>query len=129
MENFKIGDHVSVKDDFINGKIVDIREGTAYVEFRTAGGGGCLPFELAELAHEQWCITTDNICNDGTVYLGWQNPAWYEDGYFWTSKEVLKDIVANNTPEHPFLFNSRRAAIKCLNSINIPQKCRIIRWQ
>lgn len=129
MEIFKIGDHVCVKEDFIDGKIVDIKDDMAYVEFRTAGGGGCLPFKLSELEHDQWCITTDNICNDGIDYLGWQRPAWDEDGYFWTSKEVLEKIIANNIPEHPFLFNSRRAAIKYLKSINIPQKCRVIRWQ
>lgn len=26
METFKVGDHVSVKDDFINGEIVDIKK-------------------------------------------------------------------------------------------------------
>ena len=52
METFKIGDRVSVKDDFIDGEIVDIKENLAYVEFITAGGGGCLPFEISELEHE-----------------------------------------------------------------------------
>jgi len=52
METFKIGDRVSVKDYFIDGEIVDIKENLAYVEFRTAGGGGCLPFEISELEHE-----------------------------------------------------------------------------
>lgn len=130
MGNFKIGDCVGVKDDFIEGEIVNIEEDVAYVEFRTAGGGGCLPFKLSELElkHEQWCITTDGICNDGINYLGWQYPVWDENGYFWTSKEVLEKMIANNTPEHPFLFNSRRMAIKHLKSIKIPQKCRVIRW-
>lgn len=40
METFKVGDRVSVKDDFIEGKIVDIEEDVARVEFRTSGGGG-----------------------------------------------------------------------------------------
>ncbi len=53
METFKIGDHVCVKEDFIDGQIVDIKEDIAYVEFRTSGGGGCLPFELSELEHEK----------------------------------------------------------------------------
>ena len=53
METFKIGDHVYVKEDFIDGEIVDIKEGVAYIEFRTPGGGGCLPFELSELEHEK----------------------------------------------------------------------------
>lgn len=41
METFKIGDHVYVKEDFIDGEIVDIKEGVAYIEFRTPRGGGC----------------------------------------------------------------------------------------
>lgn len=53
METFKIGDHVCVKEDFIDGEIVDIKEDVAYVEVRTARGGGCLPFELSELEHEK----------------------------------------------------------------------------
>ena len=53
METFKIGDHVYVKEDFIDGEIVDIKEDVAYVEFRTDGGGGCLPFEISELEHEK----------------------------------------------------------------------------
>jgi hypothetical protein len=45
-------------------------------------------------------------------YLGWQNPAWDEDGYFWTSKDVIYEIVKdrNNTKEHPFLFESEEQA-------------------
>jgi len=128
METFKIGDHICIKNNFIEGIIVDIKEDVAHVEFRTAGGGGCLPFDFSELDHIKWCITTDNICNDGIVYLGWQTPAWDEDGYFWTSKEILQGIIANSTPDHPFLFNSRRAAIRHLKSIDIPQKCRVVRW-
>ena len=127
METFKIGDRVSVKDDFIDGEIVDIKENLAYVEFRTAGGGGCLPYKLSELVHEKWCITAKLFDNE-TSYLVWQKPAWDEDGYFWTSRDVVENIIEKNTPEHPFLFNSRRAAIKHLKSINIPQKCRVIRW-
>lgn len=127
METFKVSDSVYA-EEWCYGRIVDIEEDLAYVQFETYRGGGCLPFKLSELKHEKWCITTDDLCHDGIVFLGWQNPAWDEDGYFWTSKEVLEEIIANNTPEHPFLFNSRRAAIKHLKSINVPQKCRIIRW-
>ena len=64
----------------------------------------------------------------GKSYLAWQSPVWDDDGYFWTSKEVVKEILCNNTEEHPFLFQSRREAIAHLKSINIPQKCSIVRW-
>lgn len=127
METFKIGDRVYAEEDFIYGKIVEIKEDLAHVEFRTSGGGGCLPYKLSELAHEKWCITA-KLFDNKTSYLAWQEPAWDEDGYFWTSRDIIEGIIKNNTPEHPFLFNSRRAAIKHLKSINIPQKCRIIRW-
>lgn len=129
MEKFRVGDCVYIPEDYISGKIVKLQEDTAFVEFKTSGGGGCLQFELSELEHEKWCITTDDITHNGTVYLGWQNPAWDEDGYFWTSKEIVERIIkANNTSEHPFIFNSRRAAIKHLKTLHIPQKCRVIRW-
>lgn len=128
METFKVGDHVYVEEDFIYGRIVKIDGDLAFVEFRTPGGGGCLPYKLSKLKHEKWCITTDDLCRDGIIYLAWQKPAWDEDGYFWTSRETLQEVISNNTPEHPFLFYSRRAAIKYLKSINIPQKCRVVRW-
>lgn len=64
----------------------------------------------------------------GKKYLAWQNPVWDDDGYFWTSKEVFKDIICNNTSEHPFLFASKNEAIAHLKSINIPQKCSVVRW-
>lgn len=127
MESFKIGDRVYAEEDYIYGRIVEIEEDLAYVEFRTPGGGGCLPYKLSELAHEKWCITTKLFGNE-TNYLAWQKPAWDEGGYFWSSRDVVENTIGKNTPEHPFLFNSRRAAIKHLKSINIPQKCRVIRW-
>lgn len=127
METFKVGDRVYAEEDFIYGRIVEIEEDLAYVEFRTPGGGGCLPYKLLELSHEKWCIIT-NLFGNETNYLAWQEPAWDEDGYFWTSRDIVEGVIKNNTPEHPFLFNSRKAAIKHLKSINIPQKCRVIRW-
>lgn len=48
---FKVGDRVEVIDDFIIGTIVELHGSYADIEFSTAGGGGCLPFELMELTH------------------------------------------------------------------------------
>lgn len=127
METFKIGDRVYAEENFIYGRIVQIDGDFAHVEFRTSGGGGRLPFKLSELKHEKWCITSKFFDNK-TYYLAWQEVAWDEDGYFWTSRDIVESIIKNNTPEHPFLFNSRRTAIKHLKSIDIPQKCRIVRW-
>lgn len=74
-----------------------------------------------------WIITTEGFLDKNKIeYLGWQSPAWDEDGYFWTSKDVIKQIVKNNTSEHPFLFDTREKAIKLLRSIHIPQKCRVV---
>lgn len=129
MNKFKSGDKVYIKEEGLEGIIVELHEDTAFVEFTTSGGGGCLEFELSELEHVCWCITTDNITHDETVYLGWQNPVWDEDGYFWTSKEVVSKIInTNNTKEHPFIFTRRTEAIKHLKTLHIPQKCRVVRW-
>lgn len=70
---------------------------------------------------------TSNVFGD-IMYLAWQKPVWDDDGYFWTSKEVVNEILYNNTQEHPFLFESKEAAVKHLRTLNIPQKCRIVKW-
>ena len=75
-----------------------------------------------------WCISTNKI-SEQTMYLGWQHPAWDEDGYFWTLEDVIPEMLINNTPEHPFLFGSREEAIRHLKSLNLPQKCRVVKWQ
>ena len=132
MKDFKVGDFVHTEEEFwLYGKIVDIKDNTATVEFATSGGGGCLPFELKELK-PMWCITSDlgiegGNCN--SYHLGWQNPAWDDDGYFWTSKETINEIAFNNTPEHPFLFCSKESAIKLLKSLKMEIRCRVIEWQ
>lgn len=53
MEIFKVSDRAYSKEDFISGEIVEIEGDSALVEFRTPGGGGCLPFKLSELTHEK----------------------------------------------------------------------------
>ena len=129
MDKLNVGDKVYITEEGWEGKIVELHGNSVFVEFRTSGSGGCLEFDLSELEHEKWCITTDDITHDGIVYLGWQNPTWDEDGYFWTSKENLEKIVeANNTEEHPFIFTSRNKAIKYLKTLHIPQKCRVVKW-
>ena len=54
-------------------------------------------------------------------YLGWQEPAWDEDGYFWTKKNAIKEILqmGNNTKEHPFLFNTQEQAKKFAKKLKI----------
>lgn len=74
-----------------------------------------------------YCITS-NIFGD-IMYLAWQNPVWDDDGYFWTSKEVVTEILCNNTQEHPFLFGSKEEAVKHLQTLNIPQKCSVVKWR
>ena len=51
MKEFKVGDCVSVKEDFITGTIVEIKNifNIAFVEFSTGNGGGTLPFDFDEL--------------------------------------------------------------------------------
>jgi len=64
------------------------------------------------------------------MYLAWQ-PYAYEDGkgYFWTTLSSMETILSNNTPDHPFLFKTKKEAVKHLKKLNIPQKCRVIFWK
>lgn len=83
---------------------------------------------------KQWCISTlkDLETISYTEYLAWQEPLHAEDsGYFWTQRGAIKELLKEgmNTPEHPFIFNSRKDAIDHLKTLNIPYKCRIIRWR
>lgn len=74
----------------------------------------------------KWCITTEGDSGTDINYLGWQPYIW-DDGYSWTDKDVISEILANNTSEHPFLFNSKEEAIAHLRTLDISQKCRVIR--
>lgn len=62
-----------------------------------------------------------------TMFLAWQKPAWDESGYFWTNKDNFVKCIHNSTPEHPFLFSTREDGVEHLKSINIPQKCSVVR--
>ena len=72
--NFNIGDRVCA-GDWIEGIIVNIENDIASVEFETAGGGGCLPFELNELIHVPIRIATLRATKSahGTVNVMIQN--------------------------------------------------------
>lgn len=52
MDKFKVGDKVYITEEGWSGRVVELHENTAFVEFTTPGGGGCLGFELSELEHE-----------------------------------------------------------------------------
>lgn len=47
-------------------------------------------------------------------YMAWQNLPWDDDGSFWTSRQVLDDILKNspeyNMPCHQFAFAYPEAA-------------------
>lgn len=74
-------------------------------------------------------LNTFNCNPEETLYLGWQNPAWDEDGYFWTSKDTIKDIISygSNTRKHPFLFRTEKDAWKFANKLGI-KKFSIKSW-
>lgn len=48
--------------------------------------------------------------NNDKMYRGWQTPVWDDDGYFWTRKDVINEIINDSTPEHPFLFFTKDEA-------------------
>lgn len=85
--------------------------------------------EESEEPEELWCITTSSMFKGEVLYLGWQKPIYGNDnGYFWTSKEILQRIFDQSTPEHPFFFRGKSEAIAHLRTLNIPQKCRVVEW-
>lgn len=53
--------------------------------------------------------TYEGICGhqEEPLYLGWQKPAWDLDGYFWTSKETIDEMLnkgfVSNTFKYIFL--------------------------
>lgn len=74
----------------------------------------------------KWCIITEGDSDTDINYLGWQPYIW-DDGYSWTDKKGIKEILEKNTLEHPFLFDSKEEAIAHLKTLGISQKCRVIR--
>lgn len=126
----KVNDLVFIEEENAFGKIIEIHSDYATVEFSVLDcmSGGCLNFQLSELK-PVWCITTDFLEDGKSIeYLAWQNPAWDDDGFFWTNKETMKEIYGNNTFEHRFLFATQKQAISHLKKIHIPQRCRIVQY-
>ena len=80
-----------------------------------------------EVRNEMWCISF-TVVNE-TMYLCWQKPFLEEDGYFWTCKDIVKECLNENTPEHPFIFHTRREAIDFLKSRNFSQKCKVMKFE
>ena len=68
-------------------------------------------------------IHTDEF---GSHYLAWQNPAWDDSGYFWTSRKTFMEVLRNSTSEHPFLFDTKREACTWLRLSGITTPCKII---
>lgn len=71
-------------------------------------------------------IHTDSY---GTMYLGYLHPHWEEAGYFWMRKSTFKLCLEDSTFIHPFLFNSRKDAIKMLYNLGITNKCKIVKFK
>ena len=81
--------------------------------------------------NKKWVITSDSIFDgEEILYLAWQRSVWNEDGYFWADIDVMKELIEKerSTQEHPFVFVSRNAAIRKLKKLDIPQKCRVVKW-
>lgn len=119
MKNIKVNDVVYIYDEFTCGRVVEVEEDVAHVEFSTSGGGGCLPFNFSELG-VVWCITKSE--NNEIEYLCW-NPSNSE--YFWTNRETVSEMLPYNNSNRQFLFHSRNVAIRNLKKMNIPQKCKV----
>lgn len=61
----------------------------------------------------------NNSTGDSVKFLGWQDPAWDESGYFWTEFYNIPDVLHNNIEEHPFIFESIPDAINHAKKINL----------
>lgn len=62
-------------------------------------------------------------------YLAWQNPAWDESGYYWTtSLEAFRACLPNNTTDHPFVFDNMDDATKFVAELGLPFGCKIMEW-
>jgi|GEM_PF-5667698 len=66
-----------------------------------------------------YIVAKGKFNNGETWYLGWQEPVWDEDGYFWTMKDVINEIIKDNTKEHPFIFNTKQGAINLARMLKI----------
>lgn len=77
-------------------------------------------------------ISTDVFLNEVVAYLAWQQPAWDEDGYFWTFKDCIENILENhpqyNSKEHPFLFSSIEEAATLAKKINLKKPFTVIQY-
>lgn len=73
-------------------------------------------------------VITKNV-NGKKSYLAWQNPAWDESGYFWTSYEgLVKSLMYGYNTMHSFVFTSNKECndmirrfvkkYECLDNIN-----------
>lgn len=62
-------------------------------------------------------------------YLGWQRPGWEDNGYFWTSKETIEEMIRDDyvSGEHPFLFETEKQAKELAEKIGLTTY-RIVRW-
>lgn len=65
--------------------------------------------------------TDDNL----THYLAWQNPAWDDSGYFWTTRETFMKVLRNSTNVHPFIFPTKDMAYAWLRNSGIRKRCKL----
>lgn len=78
----------------------------------------------AKIAKMPLFIISANLCSNGQCgrwYWAWQYMPWDHDGYFWTSRQVLVDILKKspeyNMPPHQFAFGYPEAAKKCIRNM------------
>lgn len=59
--------------------------------------------------------------NQDKRYLAWQMMPWDNDGYFWTSWQVLEDILKKNPeynmPQHQFAFAYPEGAYNVMHAL------------
>lgn len=134
--NFKVGDKVFASD-WCEGVIVELENDTAYVEFSTIGGGGCLLFGLDELQHIPNRVATLRAFESahGTVNVVIQNCSpdvltllrgfdiWLSDGrYEWDeNKPKEKAKIWFECPMEFLYFVESTMGRKCFERMGVEE--------
>lgn len=62
-------------------------------------------------------------------YLAWQYPAWDEDGYFWTRRETVLQMIDESANIHRFLFKSEKDAQNLITNLNLKAHCKVTAFE
>lgn len=65
--------------------------------------------------------------DDELSYLAWQPGTW-DDGYFWTRKDIFIECLPYNTAGHRFVFHRIEDAWRAISNLNLKTGY-VIKWE